>query len=238
MKTITINGKWDLVLPDHRENMDWDHWEVERLSSMNEHLEEGDIIFDIGAEEGDLPALWATWGCEVVCFEPGARIWPNIRAVWEANDLAPMKGYFMGFASDRTDLNPAYLDATEQGVVNGWPKVAYGDIITHSDFRHLAQQAQESRQVTIDDFCAAEGYVPNAITMDVEGSEYRVLKGAYKTLKDNDVKVWVSVHIDRPWVDEFYGGFDANDVVGYMEKLGYNAEHLATDHEEHWRFWK
>lgn len=218
--------------------MDWENWEKERLDSMYRNLEEGDVIFDIGAEEGDLPALWATWGCEVVCFEPGARIWPNIKAVWEMNSLSPMAGYFMGFASDTTDLEPKHLDKTEQGDRDGWPTAAYGSIREGADFRHLAQQADESKQITIDDYVAQTGITPTAITMDVEGSEFRVLKGAYNTLRDNPVKVWVSVHTDRPWVDEFYRGFDSSDVVNYMDRLGYKAEHLATDHEEHWRFWK
>ena len=238
MKTISINNRWELNLPDHRENLDWDNWEAERLASMHEHLEPGDVIFDIGAEEGDLPALWATWGCDVVCFEPGARIWPNIKAVWEMNDLSPMAGWFMGFASDTTDLHPRNLDRTEQGVRDGWPIVAFGDVIDYTDFRHLAQQATESKQITIDDFVKEFKITPTALTIDVEGSEFRVLKGARKTLQNNDVKVWVSVHIDRPWVDEFYSGFEAGDVVNFMERLGYQAEHLATDHEEHWRFWK
>lgn len=240
MQEITINGKWTLALPAHRSSMDWDHWEKERLDSMHNHLDEGDVIFDVGAEEGDLPALWSSWGCEVVCFEPGVKYWPNIKAIWEANHLTPMKGYFVGFVSDVTDLSPKNLDKTEQGsTADGrWPSVANGHLWDQSDFRHLAQQSTESPQVTIDDFVDTTGIIPNALTIDVEGSEFRVLKGAKKTLKNNSVKVWVSIHIDRPWVDEFYRGFTADDVVSFMSGLGYDAEHLVTDHEEHWRFWK
>lgn len=240
MQEITINGKWNLVLPSHRETMDWENWESERLDSMHAHLDEGDVIFDVGAEEGDLPALWASWGCEVVCFEPGVKYWPNIKSIWESNHLPPMKGYFVGFASDKTDLNPKNRDLTEVGTTpdGRWPSVADGRLWSESDFRHLAQQATESPQTTIDDYVKATGIVPQALTIDVEGSEFRVLKGARNTLKNNDVKVWVSIHIDRPWVDEFYGGFTSADVVAYMKGLGYQAEHLITDHEEHWRFWR
>lgn len=238
MKDILINGRWTLTLPDHRENLDWDRWEIERLNSMYEHLSPGDVIFDIGAEEGDLPALWASWGCSVVCFEPGARIWPNIKAVWDANDIPPMLGWYMGFASDVTEENPKNLDVTERGERDGWPAVAFGDLIVESDFRHLAQQASESLQITIDDYVKRTGIVPDALTIDVEGSEFRVLKGARETLLNNEVKVWISVHIDRPWIDSLYGGFTSVDVCKYMGSLGYQSEFLVTDHEEHWRFWK
>jgi FkbM family methyltransferase len=236
MLPTTINERWELLLPAHRNaRMEWPVWEKERLASMHDLLRVGDTIFDIGAEEGDFPGLWSSWGCEVVCFEPNPRVWPNIRAIWEANRFSPLFGWFVGFASDVTDLDPpaSDVDQTEQ---DGWPICAYGEVIGDHGFRHLAQEAASTPQITIDDFCSQRGLFPDAITMDVEGSELRVLHGAVETLRARRTKVWVSIHTDLVWMDEIYGGVGRDDVIVFMDGLGYSAEHLATDHEEHWVF--
>lgn len=231
-----INDKWDLLLPEHRAFLpEWPVWEKERLASMNSLLEPGDIIFDVGAEEGDLPGLWASWGCDVVCFEPDPLVWPNIKTIWEANEFAPMKGWFVGFASDVTNLNPPRNDVLSTDR-DGWPECAYGPVIGDHGFRHLGQQADHTPQVRIDDWCHEHGVFPTAITIDVEGSELFVLKGAESVLRDYHPKVWVSVHTDAPWMDKVYGGIGGKQVLDFMDNVGYTATHLATDHEEHWVF--
>src|SRR5882724_6033705 len=89
VKPTLINGKWQLLLPKHRaDRPEWKTgWEVERLDALRASIEPGKLVFDVGAEEGDMSALYALWGAQVVLFEPNERVWPNIRAIWEANRL-------------------------------------------------------------------------------------------------------------------------------------------------------
>lgn len=231
MRQVMVHGKWPLILPEHRQD-DWETWEEERIEDMYDWLQSGDVVFDVGAEEGDLPALWATWGCSVVCFEPNPDMWPNIRIIWEANDLDPLAGWFVGFASDRSDYQPVSLDG-----VNAWPHEAYEEPTEGTGFRHLSQHPH-IQQITIDEWCYLHGLVPDALTIDTEGSEFRVLQGASAVLEASSPLVWVSIHTDRAWVDQWYDGFTSEDVVEWMSSLGYKGIHLGTDHEEHWRFWK
>jgi FkbM family methyltransferase len=237
-----INGQWELYLPPHRAaRPEWETgWERERLDSMHKHLGEGDVIIDVGAEEGDLPALWATWGCEVVLVEPNARVWPNIRAVWEMNELPKARGWFRGFAADTTDVSPPNRSPDDGACASTfgdvWPLCAFGEVIGDHGFSHLAQESDAIPRVKLDDLCEAIGVYPTAITMDVEGSELRVLRGAHWILKACRPLVWVSVHTDLPWMRDMYPGEGRDYVLKYMSFMEYRAEWLATDHEEHWLF--
>lgn len=63
MREVQINGRWPLMLPEHRAaREEWTTgWEPERLDSMYANLRPGDVVYDIGTEEGDLSALFARW---------------------------------------------------------------------------------------------------------------------------------------------------------------------------------
>lgn len=232
-----INGRWTLNLPEHRAHRaEWvTGWERERLDSMHSILEPGMTIIDVGAEEGDMPGLWATWGCRVALVEPQPATWPNIRAVWDANDLPAPAGVFVGFASDVTDLHPP---VTGYGAVGyppegKWPACAHGEVRGDHGFAHLSQQAQSIPQTTLADFADHYDLEVDAITLDVEGSELRVLVGAAAILDERRPHVWCSIHADRDWQVAEYGGADRGDVDRFMATFGYEPVFLARDHEEH-----
>ncbi len=266
MVQTEINGRWSLFLPEHRAaRPEWvTGWERERLDSMYEHLTrlvdatvdaEGygkpgprPVIIDVGVEEGDLTALYSKWGCDVVLVEPNPAVWPNVRAIWNANGLRlPLSGW-VGFAGDRDDdLRAPHVRAWLNAHTrvhdpapddDGWPLCAYGPVIGDHAFLHLAQHAHMVPQVTLDTLIrdgsvAGDPIKVDAITMDVEGSELRVLRGAYRILVEDRPLVWVSVHQDGQWMAENYPQDDLVSICGFMDALGYEYEPLATDHEHH-----
>lgn len=247
MVPTLVNGRWEIMLPRHRaERAEWstaEGWERARLDSMYEHLKPGHTIVDVGAEEGDLPGLWSSWGCDVALIEPSPPTWANIRAVWEGNSFDPPAGMFVGFASDVTELSPPHRYSVEGNPnalatgyrmeADGWPICTRGPVIADHGFAHLSQQDDSIPQVTLDDFAEHHGLKVDAITIDVEGSELRVLQGARGVLAYDRPLVWVSVHADRDWQVAEYGGADRADVDAYMAGYGYTAELLAVDHEIH-----
>ena len=238
MVDVTINGRWTLMLPEHRAaRQEWPVWEQERIASMHSVLQPGMVVYDLGSEEGDLPALWATWvaGKEggVVLVEPNPRVWPNIRAIWQANNLAPPLGWFVGFASDVLDENPPNLNIDATVMEDGWPACAHGPIISDHGFRHLAQEFDATPRIPLDVLSKRIGGRVDAITMDVEGAEWHVLHGARQVLKEQAPHVWVSVHPEV--MAELYHRLP-EDVNDLMKAYGYRAELLAIDHEEHWYF--
>ncbi len=214
-------GDWPVQLTADRVSFHQSQprWEIERLTSMHDRLRAGDVIVDVGSECGDFPTLWSTWGALVICVEPNPAYWPAIRAHFEANNAKPLRSW-VGFASDSGEGVP----------YSEWPSCSVGEIRPDDGFRHLA--IDDCPSITLDTLCA--GIHVDAITIDVEGSELRVLRGAERILtEDRPRSVWVSVHTDLEWMETYYPGetFDAVDAL--MQSYGYKSEILADDHELH-----
>jgi FkbM family methyltransferase len=233
IRAVAINGRWPLLLPEHRAaRPEWPYWEKERLASMYAYLGDGGhVVYDIGAEEGDLPALWATWGNRVVLAEPNPRVWPNIRAIWEANDLPHPAGWMVGFAGENDYTPPGVDDRSYSNATDAWPQAAYGPLIGDHGFLNLCERP-DVPQARIDTL--SDRYPPpSAITIDTEGSELVVLRGAAGVLDHVRPLVWVSIHPEFS-IDMY--DLTKSDCLQFMADHNYVAEHLATDHEEHWFF--
>lgn len=208
----------------------FDVWEKERTRSMRQHLEMGDILFDVGAEVGWLSVVYGQMvgPSNMVLMEPTREFWPNIEAMWHRNfDCEPLATY-QGLVSDTT---------TDKSVLamNEWPDCSTDDLIDKLAYTYIHDNPTKVPQITIDEYVKQTGIVPTAITMDCEGPEYLILKGAENTLKNNSVKVWVSEHPD---LGERDYGIKEGEITKYMKSLGYECEFLATDHENHLRFYK
>lgn len=209
---------------------DWDVfacWERERFHSMRDHLTRGDVLFDIGTEQGWCNLIYADIvGPEnMVLIEPTPQFWPNIRATWERNYSQKPLACYAGLLSNVTD--------TKVKTFKPWPAASTGLLIDRNKYQYIHEHDAVVKQLTLDDFVARSGIVPNALTMDVEGAELLILQGAENTLAEHQPIVWVSVHPDL--MERDYQA-TAADVHYFLENLGYTATHLATDHEEHWLY--
>lgn len=206
----------------------WDvfaNWERERFHSMSYLLRQGDVLFDVGTEQGWTNLIYAQFvgPANMVLIEPTPEFWGNIQATWAKNygDEVPLECYD-GLFSDRT------TDRRTQFYV--WPDCADGPLIDRQKYQYIHANDHNIPEMRMDDFVQRTGTVPSAITMDVEGAELLVLKGAQETLREHRPRVWVSVHPDLMARD-----YDCtpDQVHDFMASLGYKAEHLATDHEQH-----
>lgn len=236
MIDTTINGRWTLKLPEHRaERPEWDikngGWEVERLEALHDTIKPGMMVFEVGAEEGDMTALLGQWvGTDgtVFMFEPNEKVWPNVKAIWEANEIPAKFWTFSGFAADTTTpKTPGQLTG------NCWPSGAKGELIGDHGFLNLSERPDVPR-VTIDYVVTTYLVKPDVINIDCEGSELRVLKGAETYLINSMPIVFVSVH--DAFMHTMYDEY-AVDLFKYMKDLGYKYELLAYDHELHVKFY-
>lgn len=235
MKEVLINGRWPLILPDHRaDRPEWliqnGGWEAKRLGQMSVAIKPGHTVFYVGAEEGDMVALVGKWVGKtgtVVMFEPNEKVWPNIKLIWEANEVEANREHFAGFAAD-TSSDDAYLHISRK-----WPDCAYGEVIGNHGFLNLSERPDVPR-ITLDDFGFA-GTPPDVISIDTEGSELRVLKGARQMLQEHSPEVFVSVH--DAFMHAMYDEYAA-DLFKYMKDLGYEFTLLDYSHELHVHFWK
>lgn len=229
MKEILINGKYKLKLPDYRESQWKEPWEAERIDSMIANLTPNDIVMDIGAECGDITALLAQRCKFIYIVEPSPHYWITIKDIFEANKITAGREMFVGFASNVDHWN-AYNKNFDDRIVEGWPQCAYGVHDPDLGFRHLHQEADATPQIKIDRWLSEMplSLQPTMLTIDVEGAEFEVLKGAEQTLRLCKPIVYVSIH------EEFMKdnwGHTRIELITYMNSLGYALKHLTVDHE-------
>jgi FkbM family methyltransferase len=227
IKTI-LNGEFEMVLPKHRaDRPEWHSeagWEKLRLKSMNQHIGKGDVVYYVGAEEGEFPALCQMWGAEIVLFEPNPKVWSHLPLTWISNGLELPMVCIPGFASDKiNNLSRVYR--------NEWPPEVDQIIETAHGFKELYLEGDSYGQITIDS-CVYDHKIkpPTAICLDVEGSEWRVLGGAERVLKTYKPKIWLSGHPEfmlQQWDESLY------NLRQWIKNLGYKEILLDYQHEVH-----
>jgi FkbM family methyltransferase len=226
MKWARVCGH-ELYVPDNV--ADWDavagdsSWEKERMESILETMQPGDVLYDIGAEHGWMSAIYAqrVGGENMALVEPSAELWPNIRLCWEWNELLTPLVTAEAFADTTARKAHAHI--------HNWPRSSGGPECGAMAYRHPNLHADIPR-VSIDYLALASSRPPVGITIDVEGAELAVLRGAEGTLDRHRPYVWVSVHPDLMAKD-----FDTHpdQLFGFMLSRGYKPQHLRTDHEQH-----
>lgn len=208
-------------------------YEPLHFASMREHLKPGMITYDIGAYDGITSAIIARIvGPEnTVIIEPAETNWATIRAYWQKRfDPIEPRATYAGFIGER------YFPGRDQEVwINGWPsltdKQKVSDAEEYSHFRSLTN-TEEKAILPIDMLRLMAG-TPAAMTMDVEGAELLVLRGARQTLVEHHPLVWVSIH---PQLMGPLFHTEPAELHSFMREIGYKESLIYTDHEEHWLF--
>jgi len=204
---------------------------------MEAHLKPGMRLFDVGGYDGWQSATFARFvgGAEnLVIIEPVPENWAAIKATFEANDLGIPSAAYVGFCNEFPVKHAGECIYEDQ-----WPVGPdYSKLIHQTKFKLINEHAQCTDATTIDLLSEMVG-PPDAINIDVEGAELRVLKGAVHTFRASQPLVWVSIHpqfmhrgSEERYTDEM------QDIFGLMKHHGYGwPEFLAWDHEQHW-LWK
>ncbi len=247
MQLTKINGKYELWLPDHRAAREqWDiakgGWEVERIDEMLDVIKPNDVVFDLGTEEGDISALIQKYtNCQMVLVEPNNRVWTCIKSIWKRNDLKGPIAFYPGFFSSKST-------AINQKTI-GWqdvPHVYDSDLIADHGFKQLYENYPDVPQITMDDFCEITGTYPDVITMDCEGAEFEIIRGAEQTLRDRKPIIFMSVHPEfmfdsyrneGKWKEMYGERQHVVHMLRFIDELGYTHRCIEYDyHELHMRF--
>lgn len=165
-------------------------------------------VIDVGSEEGDFTALYASWGCVVPFIDPSTLWVAQTYDIFLENELDPTPA-FIGLADNRTDYEP-------------FPVAE----------KRFATIDENIPRITLDTFVDWNDLRPDAITMDVEGSELRVLEGAEMLLTENIVW-WISIHgeVDPHAATPSY-------IHEFMRARGFKDQWLGYQHEWFYRFWR
>ena len=228
MRKVIVNGEFEITLPEHRAaRPDWYQphgWEKPRLKHMSENIFSGDVMYYVGAEEGEFAALCQMWGAEVVVFEPNPKVWSHFPLLWSANNLDLPMVCIPGFASDK-------INSLSRIYYNEWPPEVNYVIEAAHGFKELYLEGETYGQITIDSCVYDHGIKPpTAISLDVEGSEWRVLGGAERVLREHKPRIWLSGHPEfmlQQWDESLY------NLRQWIKGLGYTETILDYQHEVH-----
>lgn len=243
MKLTKINGKYELWLPEHRAAREqWNiangGWEVERINEMLAIINPNDIVYDLGTEEADISALIAKYTkAQMVLVEPNDRVWGCMKATWDSNNLPRPLGFYGGFfSSESNDLVPE----------KGWENITTDNLIPDHGFKQLYEKYPDVPQITMDRYCLITGIYPTVITMDVEGAEWNVIKGAEQTLRKYKPIIFMSVHAEflyesyrneGEWKEKYGERCFVVHMLRFIKELGYNYRVIEWDfHECHFIF--
>jgi len=230
MQLTKINGEYDMWLPEARSaRPEWKvengGWEMERINALVALMDESDTLLYIGGETGDIAALVAKYtGCDICLFEPNKKVYPSIKAIWQANELKAPLDFFRGFVSDKSTIDkyttrPDFFD------------IDVSALVPDHGFAQLYERDKETPTITIDDYCKFTGIIPTVITMDVEGSEARVIAGAEKTLRQYMPTLVISVHQVFMW--EHYKD-EVRTMITFLKNIGYTIRCIDYGgHEDH-----
>jgi FkbM family methyltransferase len=209
-------------------------YEPIRFESIRKHLSRGSVVYDIGAYDGITSVLLAdiVGPTNVAIVEPAETNWGTIRAYWNAQGFEAPKATYVGFlgSEDKPASRPDKLI-----YLSSFPPESSAFLVSQYEeySRFQSIQAPGGRSfLMLDTFSQIAG-APNALTIDVEGAEGCVLRGAERTLRQYRPKVWVSVH---PKLMKEQFNQDPESLRKFMSDLGYHESLLLTDQEEHWFF--
>lgn len=232
MRLTKINGEYELILPDHRADreqwkMENGGWEAARINEMLEVLTPLDTLFDIGSEESDITGvLVKESGCDVVLFEPNDRVWPCIKQIWKANNLKAPLDFYRGFLSEHRTTKPYTINNSFDDVPD--------EMMSDHGFKQLYENYPDVPQMSLDRYCELTRIYPTVITMDVEGAEGCVLRGAEKTLREKKPIIFMSLHPEFLYIH--YQEW-TTPLLRFVDELGYTHRVIEYDyHECHVRF--
>lgn len=248
-KVVQINGvkEWELVLPDSSAdewigNMKYHNntWEMPRLRALEKLIKSHSrrnkndrgkpVVMYIGAYKGDMAALLESMGADLILMESTAAFWELIRETWNINRLIKPVGFWSGLVSSKSSWSGVLPK------LNEWPSRHSPYEEGKVGFSHLAESGEDIEnypQITIDDFVRVLGIVPDIITMDVEGSELEIMKGAIKTIEGHKPALMLSVHPE--FMFHNHGTYE-RELHDLVRDRGYVGTWLDYDHEHHWLY--
>ena len=149
---------------------------------MNHFLKSGDMVFDVGGNEGDWSyyALKAQPNIQIIAFEPLPSAFTRFKErLQECSNVQPFN-YALSDQKGTAEFH--YYDWFD--ALSGF---YYRDVLRERG--HPDPQVISVQQETLDEFCVSHAISKiDFIKIDTEGAEWKVLNGARNLLKNHQVK--------------------------------------------------
>lgn len=160
----------------------------------------GDLVFDVGANVGELTHIFSTLGARVVAIEPQRQCAGALKKRFRARDNVRIVEMGVG---ERAEALPIYVNHNSHAIAtfsDRW--------VTQSRFADLPWEQSEPVRMTTLDHLIAEYGQPKFCKIDVEGFEYPVLRGLSAKIP----------YISFEFVSEFIS--EAKLCINHLARLG------------------
>lgn len=169
----------------HRERLEFLRDEVRFYESVLAGFEKGDLIFDIGANEGAKTDVFLRLGARVVAVEPNDACASSLAQRFLELRIQPRPVQIVNRAvSNRLGTEKMLIDGPGSAVNTLSPKWAESLKKNRETFayKHCGLEFKQTKLVettTIDELLAQHG-VPFFVKIDVEGHELNALRGLHR----------------------------------------------------------
>lgn len=183
------------------------------LAAMMRAVTPGEAVYDIGSQFGVYSVFLASAVGEqgsVVAFEPQRESFEQLQRNLALNQRTNVRAY-----------NQALGEGTSQG------KLFIGTMVGNSSLLSDAiAGAEETNSIPFQTVSIREGDalvkdenlpIPAAVKIDVEGSEYAVIKGLQKTLGEARCRL-VCIEVHPQFLP---AGVRPDDITGFLKSLGF-----------------
>lgn len=200
--------------------------EPEQQVWLSQNIDEGDVVYDIGANIGFFALLCARLtGCSgrVEAFEPNPACASSCRYNFALNHFSHATVHDLAISDSNGVISfEVPRDSTALG------RIAGGD----DDTTEGSSLSFEVQAVKLDDYVVQHKLrPPNLMLIDVEGHELHVLRGAAETIKMHLPKINCEVH----WLGDAFLHYFKSE----LEPLGYDLQAIGQQeipsHPERWQ---
>lgn len=186
-------------------------YEFEKQRAFINHIQPGQVVFDIGAHVGFYTLLSSTLVGEsgrVFAFEPYP---PNAEQLHRHLLLNKVR-------------NVEVVEAAVSDRVGSRDfQIAENSSMGHLSNKQMSGNTVQVRTIALDQYMVDEGLPrPDVIKVDVEGEEFNVLQGAAKVFETGSVKLFLATH----------GAEVHKSCLGFLRDRGYSVSSLDENDVE------
>jgi len=185
--------------------------EFNEMRFLNRYLREDMIFVDVGANQGEF-SLFASRRLpkgKVLAFEPMSLFFDRLSFNIRLNGITNIQCYKLGL-SDRSGEVPIYFNANNkhdhEGLASIFP-IDQQDQTREMISLAVLDEIVEKEAVNRIDF----------IKIDVEGSEWAVLRGSRQVLQKFKPALMVELNDETAAL----AGYTVEEMIGWLEQLGY-----------------
>jgi FkbM family methyltransferase len=192
-------------------------YEVDETKNIIACLKEAEVFIDIGANVGYFTCIARSMNVKVIAVEP---LWHNLQYIYHnlnINKWNDVEVYPVGL-DDKPGLAVLYGVGTAASFIKDWSGISTKmRMVPLSTLDILTAKRFSGKKIVI--------------KIDVEGIEYRVLKGARGMMSLSPSPVWV---VEISLTKHFPGGYNTNFINIFEEfwSMGYAAYDVANAAEE------